>query len=245
MAKGNNSKARAAILGRVRESLNGTAPLPHAREVPTPPATNLPADRRGDTSGRPLLKAFAAELSALSGVFHSCPRGEALALVLRLVAEAQATRVVAWPEDELPVGGLHDALRGEGISLCDASVPLEEPARTAHLAALEGAEVGITGAEAALADVGGIVVRSGGGRGRLASLLPPTHIALITPEQLYPSLYDWMEALRMEGRLEQTFAGVSNLTVIAGPSRTADIEKMLVLGVHGPKALHVILVEGE
>jgi L-lactate dehydrogenase complex protein LldG len=52
-----------------------------------------------------------------------------------------------------------------------------------------------------------------------------------------------METLRAEGRLEAMLAGESNLTVITGPSRTADIEKMLILGMHGPRVLHVVCVD--
>lgn len=233
----NCRKARAAILGRVRQSLGGAPRLPVAQEVATPPATNLSADRAE------LIRSFAAELTALSGVFHRCLRAEVATVVLDVLAQVGATRLLAWPDENLPIAGLLDALQRKGVTLLGGDVPLDGSARTDQLALLETAQAGLTGAEAALADIGGIVVRSGAGRARLASLLPPVHIALITPDELCPSLYDWMETLRARGRLQETFAGVSNLTVIAGPSRTADIEKMLVLGVHGPKALHVILVE--
>ncbi|MBI3764322.1 MAG: LUD domain-containing protein [Chloroflexi bacterium] len=204
-----------------------------------------------------MIATFAAELVALSGVFHQCPSHKVATLVLDLILEARrggedplalsaaGAHALTWFEENLPVPGLLETLRREGVILPGPIVSPTESARAERLAEIETAEVGITGAEAALADVGGIVVRSGPGRGRLASLLPPTHIALITPDQLYPSLFDWMESLRAAGRLESVFAGVSNLTVIAGPSRTADIEKTLVLGVHGPRVLHVICVEGE
>jgi L-lactate dehydrogenase complex protein LldG len=233
-------QARDAILGRVRQSLTHPARLPQAAEVPTPPATQLPFEREA------LIKSFAAELSRLHGVFHRVPPADAPGLVLDLIAEAGgdgSPGVLAWDKANLPVPGLLEAVRAGGVRLLGDAVPLAEPERTARLAEMEKAIVGLTGADAALADVGAIVVRSGGGRPRLASLLPPTHIALVTPDQFFPSLYDWMESLRAQGRLDETAAGVSNLTVITGPSRTADIEKTLVLGMHGPRMLHVICVE--
>ena len=237
-----NRKAKAAVLGKVRQSLSNPARLPEARATITPQATNLPRDREA------LIKAFAAEFSLLTGIFHRCPAREAAGLVLDLIAEAggdASAGVLAWGQADLPVPGLIEAVRAGGARLLDNHVPLDGPQRAARLAEMEKAAVGLTGAEAALADVGGIVVRSGEERARLASLLPPTHIALVTPDQFHPSLFDWMEALRANGRLEETFAGGSNLTVITGPSRTADIEKTLVLGVHGPRILHVICVDGE
>ena len=239
-SKGNTNKAREAILGRVRQSLGNATRFPQAAEAQTPPATHLPFEREA------MIKSFAAELSLLTGVFHRVPPEAVPGLVLELIAEAggdESPGVLNWGQADLPVPGLLDAIKTGGVRLVEASVPLAGPEREARLAEMEKAVVGLTAAEAALADVGGIVVRSGEGRPRLASLLPPTHIALVTPDQFYPSLYDWMEALRAQGRLEDTAAGVSNLTVITGPSRTADIEKTLVLGVHGPRFLHVICLE--
>ncbi len=238
--KESTTKAREAILGRIRQSLGHPARFPQAAEAETPPATRLPFEREA------LIKSFAAEFSLLTGVFHRVPPEAVPGLVLDLIAEAggdQSSGVLSWGQADLPVPGLLDAVRAGGVRLVDASVPLAGPEREARLGEMEKAVVGLTGAEAALADVGGIVVRSGEGRPRLASLLPATHIALVTPDQFYPSLYDWMEALRAQGRLEDTAAGASNLTVITGPSRTADIEKTLVMGVHGPRFLHVICVE--
>jgi L-lactate dehydrogenase complex protein LldG len=231
--------ARNAILGRVRQSVASARGLPAAPEVATPPATRLTADNREE-----LIQSFAAELTALTGHFHRCPAANIPHLVLDLLQQAGTGRALAWAGEQLPLPGLLDTLRAEGVDVAAPAGPLAGPERADHLSQIEQAGFGITGVEAALADIGGIVVRSGEGRARLASLLPPAHIALVRPDQFYPSLYDWMQTLQAEGRLEETFAGAANLTVITGPSRTADIEKMLVLGVHGPKTLHVICVDG-
>jgi L-lactate dehydrogenase complex protein LldG len=78
------------------------------------------------------------------------------------------------------------------------------------------------------------VLVSGPGRGRLASILPPLHVAIVSERRLRPSL---AALLREEPRLLDEG---SNVVVVAGPSRTADIEMTLTHGVHGPKHLHVI-----
>jgi len=101
--------------------------------------------------------------------------------------------------------------------------------------ALAGIGLGVTGAHAALAENGGIVLVSGPGRGRLASILPPLHVAIVSERRLRPSL---AALLREEPRLLDEG---SNVVVVAGPSRTADIEMTLTHGVHGPKHLHVIV----
>ena len=95
------------------------------------------------------------------------------------------------------------------------------------------AELGISGADAALAETGTIVLRSGSGRSRLATLLPPVHLALVPVERLQPDLFTWTAARK--GRFP---AGV---TLVSGPSKTADIEQTLAIGVHGPKRFVVVL----
>ena len=94
----------------------------------------------------------------------------------------------------------------------------------------------MTGAFALLADTGSLVLTSGKGRPRLASLLPPVHVALVRRDQLVPSLGALFTS---HPRLA---AEAANLVVITGPSRTADIEMTLTRGVHGPRSVHVVFV---
>ncbi|RMF02411.1 MAG: hypothetical protein D6768_08330 [Chloroflexi bacterium] len=98
-------------------------------------------------------------------------------------------------------------------------------------------KVGVSGVLAGLADTGSLVVHSGAGQARAASLVPPVHVALLSVGDLYPDLPTWMAA-QGAGVLPQT----ANVVFITGPSKTADIELNLVVGVHGPGEVHVILV---
>src|SRR5205085_12582893 len=104
---------------------------------------------------------------------------------------------------------------------------------------LLGAAVGITTADYALADTGTLVLVSGDEQHRLISLLPPTHVCLLDPARVLPSLPDLLA--RVRGRFSPPEAAPKNMTCIPGPSRTADIEQAITMGVHGPKSLHVIL----
>ncbi len=95
------------------------------------------------------------------------------------------------------------------------------------------ADVGISCAEAALAETGSIVVRSGPGKSRLATLLPPVHVALVPVSCLTPDIFTW--TAKRAGEMP------ANLVIISGPSKTADIEFTLTLGVHGPGRMVVVL----
>lgn len=99
-------------------------------------------------------------------------------------------------------------------------------------------ELGVTGCEFMVAETGSIVVSTRSAGGRALSILPPVHLVIARRDQLVPDLATAMRLVceRYAGRWP------SNLSVITGPSRTADIEKILVMGAHGPKRLAVYLV---
>jgi L-lactate dehydrogenase complex protein LldG len=114
------------------------------------------------------------------------------------------------------------------------------------------ADVGITGADYAVAESGTIAVFSNPRQPRLASLAPPVHIALIDASQILRTLFDLFDALADkpgclpgETTNDRAAGGTlpSNLTLITGPSKTGDIELRLTTGVHGPGHLHVVVVE--
>ena len=94
----------------------------------------------------------------------------------------------------------------------------------------------ITTVSGAIAETGSLVWLAGEQTPRGASLTPPVHVALVTPDQLVADLATWFARDRT--------AGTSNATLITGPSKTADIEGVLVTGVHGPAALHIFLLPG-
>lgn len=105
--------------------------------------------------------------------------------------------------------------------------------RAAWQAICAQADVGVSGADAALAETGTVVLRSGPGRSRLVTLLPPIHLALVSVDCLQPDLFTWTAA-----RSGSMPAGV---TLVSGPSKTGDIEQTLSIGVHGPKHFIVVL----
>ncbi len=102
--------------------------------------------------------------------------------------------------------------------------------------ACASADVGITGADYGLADTGSLVLFATTDEPRMISLLPPVHVAMLRKERLLASLDDLF--LEVPDLAERS----SSVVIITGPSRTADIEQILVRGVHGPGQIHVVLV---
>jgi L-lactate dehydrogenase complex protein LldG len=101
-------------------------------------------------------------------------------------------------------------------------------------------DAAVTDCRAGLADTGAVMVWSDAEFGRSSTLVVPVHVVLLPASRVLADLVDGFEMLVREcgGNLP------SNVVVINGPSKTADIEMNLVTGVHGPKYLHVVLVEG-
>lgn len=109
------------------------------------------------------------------------------------------------------------------------------------VAELEACPVGITDCEALIAQTASVAVSAKRGGGRGLSILPPHHVVLATKQDLLPDLPAGF-ALLAERYQD---AWPSFMSFITGPSRTGDIERILVLGAHGPKRLTVILIEEE
>jgi L-lactate dehydrogenase complex protein LldG len=217
--------ARDDILNNIRKAL-GDALLPEA-------AAERPENRTPRDSGG--LERFADEARELSAeVVCVSTAQEAAEVVAALCRERGWGSALAWPWDLIGVEGLAAALAGAGVSVQHEGDPQ----------ALEPTPVGITGAEAGIADTGTIVVRSGEGRSRLASLLPPVHVALLDAARIVPEMRAYFEALEVRGGAGADVQSTGNLVFISGPSRTADIEQTLTLGVHGPREL-IIVVYGE
>ncbi len=222
---------RDRVLGAVRDALL-RADLPHSEG--DRPFYVVPPDA---TPTGDLIDRFTQALVALTGQIHHADSpgtiGDVIAGIARTAGESS---YLSWSEDAIGCAGLVDALAARGLHRISYDLPFEQAGRDERVRVLAGIGLGVTGADAALADSGAIVLASGPGRGRLASLLPPVHIAIVKRDRMFASLPALLAA-----RPDLVVAG-SNLVAIAGPSRTADIEMTLTHGVHGPKHVHVILI---
>ncbi len=162
------------------------------------------------------------------------PHDQLLPALLSLIRDSSE------PSDSIAVSIADDALRtvcdsavsDSGRSLCDWSTsPDLEP--------LYNATIGITDTHAAIAETGSIVVTSGPRRSRGGFLVPPVHIALVFAHSIRPDLIDLFP--NTDSRLAAPLP--TSLVLITGPSKTADIEGILITGVHGPKEVIVLLID--
>ncbi len=159
------------------------------------------------------------------------------------VLAAQMARENNWRRIARHASPLLDsALQGLGSELTELPelkvLSVDASAQGFDALELEGCEVGWSTCDALIAQTGTVLLSALGSGGRALSVLPPHHVVVATREQLVPDLPAAFETL---SRLYQ--GGLpSSLSFITGPSRTGDIERILVLGAHGPKRLTVILL---
>lgn len=219
---------RARMLGQIRKALGHAAPV-----TPEPlPAfdSHIPTK---DYAG--LIETFSRELEKVGGRVSRAQSSEDVRQLLQELYSPEEYATVAVSAcavlDQLD-------LREWLVSTGRQVVPsLEEfmnsPEQYKH--ALMKADLGITCADHALADTGTLVLVSGGEQHRLISLLPPVHVCLLDPRRVFASLTDFL------ARENETSQPAYAMTCITGPSRTADIELTITMGIHGPRALQVVL----
>ena len=178
-----------------------------------------------------LAERFTASLTAVRGEVRRVENLEAaLVEVGTILGEVSAKAVVA--NNEAP---LSEVALGERWREREWHIVGQTPGDLREFCAR--ADAGLSGVEAALAETGSLVVHSGVGKSRLATLLPPVHIALVPVSCLEPDIFTWTASCTQGASMP------SNLNLISGPSKSADIEFTLTLGVHGPKRLVAVLYE--
>ena len=198
---------------------------PHPGKFPRPVRT-LPED---------LMAEFGRRLTAVGG--HVYPVNDAVSarLQLRDIIETLRQKGLALEKAAITQ---HDILQEMALDSLLPRLKLETFLVPNAAFRVQDADLGLTGVEYAVAASGTIVVVASPSHPRSVSLLPPVHIAVVRQEQLLPDLAALAE------RLHQDFPErpSSGIALITGPSRTADIEQTLSIGVHGPGELHVLMI---
>ena len=192
-----------------------------------------------------LLSRFESELAKVSGIAHHASSQDEMDLIFKGILDGAGAASVVLSRNPLLVElELGRRLRAWGKTVVEwpAGGEISPEAREAYRAACFSAPVGITGVDWALAETGSLVVTSASEGSQLASLAPPVHVAFYRRNQLVESLDDILERLPVGRDLDDPAAGRS-VVFVTGVSRTADIEQILIRGVHGPGELHAILVE--
>ena len=149
--------------------------------------------------------------------------------IIEILRGHQAKSVVLTPESLFKTIGLASRIQDAGIQVI-SSIQSDDD--------LFAADAGITGAINAVAETGSIVLAASAGSPRQAGLVPPVHLAVLREDHVLPDLLDLMASLGGGNHGDLP----SNLCLITGPSKSADIELTLVKGVHGPGVVHVVLL---
>ena len=201
------------IIENIRHSLGRTAQSPLSLR----PAIYEP---RIPESIDAEIERFLSEVKKLSGVSQKLSSPEIDSALKTLITDQNIRKATVWETPHLRQLGIAEILNFLGVELISPNANKYEMAQC---------DLGITEADYLLPETGTLVLRSSAEKPRAVSLLPRVHLAIVRPEML-------------RGDMHQVFAEAKDsnyLVFITGPSRTADIELTVTLGVHGPKNLYV------
>lgn len=209
----NVSPSKENILKKIRKALSHSTPLPFPQSEGNQPLFP-PLQQEPEIE-------FAEQFTKLQGKFIYCINQQEFAFQLTSLIKKQDWQKVFCLEEKLitaVAGQLADRLIKTDLATCDVS---------------------ITGCEFLVARTGSIVMSAAQISGRTTSVYAPVHICIAYTNQLVFDIKDALEGIKK--RYGQYLPSL--ITFAAGPSRTADIEKTLVVGVHGPKEVYLFLIE--
>jgi len=205
------------VIENVRRSLGRTAQTPSSQR----PAIY---ESRQPGSIASEIEIFLTEVKKLSGVAQKFSPSDVDGALEALVVEQNIRKAAVWNTSHLRQLGVTEILNSLGVELVSPNASKYE---------LALCDLGITEADFILPETGTLALRSSAAQPRAVSLAPRVHLAIVRPEMLRADMH-------------QVFAEAKDhhyLVFITGPSRTADIELTVTLGVHGPKNLYVWMLE--
>lgn len=219
--------ARENILGKLRSSLEGTTPRPDEfdERLVTEPWRYAPEDRIARL--RSLMEAVHTEV-------HQCNSDNWPQWVAGLLNKRNLTNLLCAPGKE------HGRALKAHFEETEQKVELlayDQPMEAWKDELFWNVEASLTGTLGGIAATGTLVLWPDRHEPRLMSLVPPVHIALLKASEIHDNLYDMMVAQDWSAGLP------TNVLLVSGPSKTADIEQVLAYGAHGPRELIVLILE--
>ena len=209
-------QSRELILARIEEALSDTHPQPfEATAAQKRAVLPLVTD---------LIPQFAANAEFLRAEFHACADEAAAKAKLAELAAKHGWKKIATH-------------RGSLTQAVSPSLPTLDATDGYDRFELEACDAGITECDALIAQTGSVFLTARSGGGRALSVLPEHHVVLARRDQLLPDLPAGYELIQQR----YGTAWPSLTTLITGPSRTGDIERIIILGAHGPKKLTIVM----
>ncbi len=210
----NSSIAREAILSRINKAKDSIV-------LPDTSSSNIHENAIEPKENSGLVEKFIDSLIALGAEPFKEPSVEHVRQRLKSIISGK--KILSWQPQYLPYD-MGKLLETENVFFGKEDKDV-----------FAQAEIGLTGCDSALAETGSLVLLSGKGKPRSASLLPYTHVALVERSKILANMGELFDNDRHD------LLKSSHINIISGPSRTADIELKLTLGVHGPGKLIVII----
>ena len=262
-----NQTARTAMLRTIRDTLASSPPDRHSAGHGTAPQGSPVHGTSSANGGGPphrvdqdtLLATFQSQLTALGATSACVPTvaQDAAEIQAALRAYHDAATTAGILSGSLRVGYSDAAVVNDAVTALDAQEPMLatlQPFTALSRDALFALDVGITGVQWGVAETGTLVISTAAERNRLLSLIPALHVAIVSRSAIQETLAEVLAEIHEDSHPSSSTASTlysasprpmpdRAVTLITGPSRTSDIELTLVIGVHGPRQLHVIVLD--
>lgn len=233
--------SRDKILSRIKTGLNqpgndrrlGSEPPAHKPGHPATDKIRIESDNNIEREQQELIDIFTNELAQVNGLFKVVNNEDELRRYLSdVTTEHDSKSFIVWGTPLIAQLKVIEYLKTNDLRVVKSRDKNQ----------LEGADIGITEVDFAIADSGTLVLFSDPNKPRLTSLIVPLHIAILDSKKIVRNIFDLFQIIGHEYNEGLDSKRImSCITFITGPSRTADIELNLTLGVHGPKELHVLI----
>jgi L-lactate dehydrogenase complex protein LldG len=228
------SRIKGGLNGPTNDSRSGSKPVAHK-----PPGhflkDNMCVEPDNDLKKEDhnLIDIFINELREVNGLSEVVNNEDELREYISNVTNGHNSKsCIVWETALIKKLRLTEYLQGDGLAVIESHDKKQ----------LERADIGITEADYAIADSGTLVLFSSPKKPRLVSLITPIHIAILDAKKIIGNIFDLFQVLKHEYDEELHARDImSCIAFITGPSRTADIELNLTLGVHGPKEVHILI----
>ena len=211
--------AREQILADVRIALRRKMGTP---AQPIPPSARVKPRIAGDAKSE--MAMLFDEINKLGGNTARVPKADLKNALAQIVQAQRVKKATLWQTEEIRSLGIVEILQSLGVEIVSPY---------ADKCTLAECDLGITGADGALPETGTLLLRSTPEKPRGVSLLPRVHLAFVSPTVLRADVSDALESVKRD----------RYWIFVTGPSRTADIELTVTIGVHGPKALYAWTIE--
>jgi L-lactate dehydrogenase complex protein LldG len=221
---GTSSSSRESILASIRKNLAASVALDDAHTRHRSEIAQAPMRDSSLFTRETLLQNFTRNLRSVGGHYHFVRDESEASEVVRTTIESLGSTRIAISDSSIVGTVVNDVTGVEIVGDADRGF-------------LFASDIGITSAQWGIAETGTLVLESDTERHRLTSLVPPVHVCILKAENIRQTLGEILELVHRD--LSRT------VTFITGASRTSDIELTLAIGVHGPRELHVIVVEDQ